>query len=336
MTRATEPAEEAALPAQEPGHAGRGAAAPAAQGALDGGWVTARPTKLREVGGRIVRFPLLLREHADLVTTSVRRELEIRFRGTVLGWFWPLVQPLFLFAVYYFIFTKLLSFKIPDLPPGQEAAMGVYMFVGIMGWSAISESLTRGTGVIVDNGNLIKKLSFPSEILPLNVSLVGTITMLFALVVFVLATLLTPIWTAPGPELAWAPVLVLVQTVFAYGLVLLTSTLQVFLRDTIQLVGILTTVWMFATPIFWVPEMLPGVEPYLPMIQANPVYHLVMAWRAVLMGDLVVQTPAGPLHAIDTAAIPGHIAVFALWAAGAFVVGYTVFVLSQRRFADEV
>ncbi len=321
MTRRTDAGPEALLPS------------PAGE---DGGWVTARPARLVEVAQRLLRFPGLLREHVDLVTTSVRRELEIRFRGTVLGWIWPLVHPLFLFAVYYFIFTKLLAFKIPDLPPGQEAALGVYMFVGIMAWAAISESLTRGTGVIVDNGNLIKKLSFPCEILPLNVALVSLVTLLFALVVFVLATLVTPIWPAPGVELLWVPLLLLLETVFVYGLVLLTSTLQVFLRDTLQLVGILTTVWMFATPLFWVPELLRGADPYLPLIHANPVHHLVAAWRGALMGELVVPGPSGPLRLIDPAAIPGHVAVFALWAVAAFVVGYALFVLSQRRFADEV
>lgn len=321
MTRRTEPAGPDAL-------------VPSA--GADEGWVTARPPRLVEVAQRLALFPALLREHVDLVTTSVRRELEIRFRGTVLGWVWPLVHPLFLFAVYYFIFTKLLAFKIPALPPGQEAALGVYMFVGIMAWAAISEALTRGTGVIVDNGNLIKKLAFPTEMLPLNVALVGSITLLFALVVFVLATLLTPIWPAPGVEIAWVPLLLLLQTVFAYGLILLTSTLQVFLRDTLQLVGILATVWMFATPLFWVPELLTGADAYLPLIRANPAYHLVTAWRAALMGELVVQGPSGPIHLIDPAEIPGHVATFALWAVCAFVLGYTVFVLSQRRFADEV
>lgn len=308
----------------------------------EGEWVTARPTRLVEVFGRLVRFPVLIVEHKDLVLTSVKRELEVRFRGTVLGWLWPLVHPLFLFAVYYFIFTKLLSFKIPNVPPGREAALGIYMFVGIMAWAAISEALTQGTSVILDNGNLIKKLAFPSEILPLNTTLVGVITFVFAVAMFVVATVATPVWPAPGKELLWVPLLLLVQAVFTCGLVLLTSTLQVFLRDTQQFIGIIVTVWMFATPLFWVPEVMgASVQPYLPFIRLNPVYSLVMAWRGVLMGDLVVPVPdaAGVLvdtPVVETGAIAGHIVVFSLWAVAVFVLGYTVFVLSQRRFADEV
>src|SRR5262245_25355846 len=93
-----------------------------------GEWVTARPTRAAEVLQRLVRFPLLLGEHRDLVTTSLRRDLEARFRGTVLSWAWPFLQPLFLFAVYYFIFTELLQQRMPDLPEEHRAGMGVYMF----------------------------------------------------------------------------------------------------------------------------------------------------------------------------------------------------------------
>ncbi len=311
----------------------------AADPGADAGWVTARPPRALEVLARVVSFPALLARHKDLVTSGVRRDLQARFQGTLLSWAWPLVHPLFLFAVYYFIFTELLQHRMPELREEQKAAMGVYMFCGILAWAAFADSLGRGTTVIVDNGNLIKKLAFPSELLPLNVVLVSLTTLLFAIVVLLLGCLLTPIWPAPGRSLVWVPALVLLQGVFTYGLVLLTSTLQVFLRDTSQLTGILTTVWMFATPIFWVPEaMRAGVREYMPLIRANPIYHLVQAWRGVLMGDVSIPGSAeiagGAVS--SSAAVPGHLAVFALWALGAYVVGYAFFVFSQRRFADEV
>jgi ABC-type polysaccharide/polyol phosphate export permease len=299
------------------------------------GWVSARPPRPMEIVQRVVTFPRLALEHGDLIWTSVRRELEARFKGTLLGWFWPLVHPLFLFAVYYFIFTKLLALKMPALPAGQEAAMGVYMFSGIIVWTAFSESIMRGCNVIVENGNLIKKLAFPSEILPLNVVLVNVVTMLFAVGIFVLGCAATPIWAMPGPALAWAPLLLLLQLVFTYGLVLLLSTLQVFLRDTMQVMGVLVTIWMFVTPLFWVPEIIPGVQRFMPLIEANPMHHLVAAWRGALMGELVIPTDP-PAAVVSTAAIPHATAVFAAWAVGTFLVGYGFFVLSQRKFADEV
>ena len=90
--------------------------------------------------------------------------------------------------------------------------------------------------------------------------------------------------TAPGWLLLWAPVLIFLQILFTYGVVLFLSTMQVFLRDTAQVTSIVATVWMFLTPLFWVPEAIPEVGKYMPLIEANPFHHLVYAWREILMG----------------------------------------------------
>ena len=311
---------------------------------VPGAWVTARPPKVLEILQRTVSLPWRMWVHRDLITTSVKRDLEARFQGTMLGWAWPLVHPMFLFVVYYFIFTKLLAFKIPNLPPGKESALGIYMFCGIMSYATISEGVIRGANAFIENGNLIKKLAFPAEVLPLNISLVGTVTHCFALVVFVLGCLLTPIWTPPTWAVLWVPAILAAQLVFIYGLSLLLSTMQVFLRDTVQIVGIVMTVWMFITPIFWVPELMgESIQPYLGVIHANPLYDLVEAWRGALMGDLIVDkfvgaggNMVGPYRPVSTATIGAHLANFCRWALGVYVVGYAFFTLSERRFADEV
>ena len=294
------------------------------------GWVTAQAPKAVEIARRIAGFGGLCVAHRDLIRTSVRRELQARFTGTALGWLWPLLQPLLLFLVYYFIFTKLLGFKFKDnLPPGQESAFGIFMFVGVVIWGAFAESVTRGCGAIVENGNLIKKLAFPSEVLPLNVVLVSLVTMLFAVAMFIVGTLVTPIWMPPGPMLAWIPVLVLIQGLFMLGFALLISALQVFLRDTMQVMTVVTTVWMFLTPIFWTPELVgEPIEPYLWAVEANPFFHLVYAWRVVLMSS---QPELAFQHDFGTSVL-----TFSAWAVGVFIVGYAFFILCQRRFADEV
>lgn len=301
-------------------------------------WVTARPTRPGEILRRLVSFPVLVARHRDLVSTSLRRELAARFHGTLLSWAWPFVQPLLLFAVYYFIFTELLGVKIPNLPDEYKAAMGVYMFVGMVPWSVLGETMSAGTRVIVDNGNLIKKLAFPAELLPFNVVLASMTTMLCGIAMFVLAACVSPIWPAPGWGLLWVPAIFAVQLLFVYGLVLFLSTLHVSLRDTIQVVTVWSTIWMFLTPVFWVPEIMgDGLKPYLPMLEANPALHMVQAWRGALMGDVPVALPTGEIvHPVSTAAVGPHLFTFALWAVGAYVVGYSTFVLSQRRFADEV
>jgi lipopolysaccharide transport system permease protein len=248
----------------------------------------------------------------------------------VLGRLWPLVSPLVLFAVYFVIFTQVFGFKLGDLPESQRAAMGVFMFLGAVVWSSFAESLSRSTTVLVDNGTLIKKLAFPAEILPLNVVLSSAVTSGVALAAFVVITLVTPLWRAPGIELAWAPAILLFQLVFTYGLALFVSALNVFLRDTQAALGVVLTVWMFATPVFWIPvkEALPSIEPWLPWIERNPLFSLVQAWRGALMSS----EPALVFHR----SIGAELLAFAPWAAGSVVVGGLFFALVKRRFADEV
>lgn len=353
-----------------------------------GEWTTSQPPALTEVLGRVFSFPRTVARHRDLIYSSTKRELATRFQGTLLGFLWPLVHPLFIFAVYYFIFTKLLSFKMPALPPGQESAMGVYMFIGVLVWAAFAESIGMGCNVIVDNGNLIKKLAFPSEILPLNIVLVNIVTMLFGVAMYLVGTAATPVWAFPSSLLAWVPLLLFLQILFTYGLTLILSTLQVFLRDTAQVVAIAVTVWMFLTPLFWVPEAIPQIVDYVPWIQMNPMNHLVFAWREVLMnvsgvlstvqssvnGDTIwranealrdagiaeskllsfenpsteaiarvnqklVEIGAPELHVTQlnlTHDLAHSVGVFSIWAVAVFVIGYSFFIMAQRRFADEV
>ena len=309
---------------------------PPGGGPADGGWITARPPRLVEVVRRVLAFPALCYEHRDLIRTSVRRELQARFTGTALGWLWPVVHPVLLFAVYYFIFSALLNFKFGDaLPAGQEAAFGIFMFVGVLSWTAFAESLTRGCTSIVENGNLIKKLAFPSEVLPLNVTLVSLVTMLMGLGMFLVVVLVTPVWLPPDRMVLWVPVLLLLQGLFTLGLAFFVAALQVFLRDTAQIVTVVTTVWMFLTPIFWHPVLIPAgedgvrsIDQYMWAVELNPMYHLVYAWRVCLMSS-------EPALAF-TQSFGASVATFGAWALGAFVVGYAFFVLCQRRFADEV
>jgi lipopolysaccharide transport system permease protein len=230
--------------------------------------------------------------------------------------------------------------KFGELPEQFEAAMGVYMFVGVLVWTAIAESLSRCTSVIVENGNLIKKVAFPSEVLPLNQVLVALVTMLFGIAVFVAATLVTQIWIPPRPRaLLWVFALLPLQALFTYGLGLAFATLQVYLRDTVHVVTVGLTVWMFATPIFWAPQIVTdsSLGGFAWLVDLNPVYHIVYAWRSVLMSRQPdALTIAGERREFYATPIEDSVLVFAAWALGSFLLGYGFFLLARRRFADEI
>src|SRR5688572_27899368 len=119
-------------------------------------WVSARPTAWGEVLQPVVRIRWSVSKHWALVRTNRKRDIAARFQGTLFGWAWPVFRPLILFGIYFFIFTELIPQKLGELPEEMKAGMGVYMFSAMLAWSALSESLSRGTTVIVDNGNLIK------------------------------------------------------------------------------------------------------------------------------------------------------------------------------------
>lgn len=293
-------------------------------------WVEADAPRLSAALAQVVSLAPRLWRARDLVAAGVRRDLAARLSGTALGFFWPLAAPALYFAVYYVIFAQLFGVELRGLPAGQGAAVGVYMFLGAALWSGFAEALSRATSSLVDHGSLIKKLAFPSEVLPLVVVLSSAITTLLAVLVFVLACLATPVWRAPGIAILWAPVLFALQIAFTYGLALFASALCVSLRDTKEALTVLLTVLMFATPVFWIPlrELVPGLDAWLPWIEANPLQHLLYAWRAALMG--------GEPAAVFARPIASSVLVLVPWALGALAAGGLFFELHKRRFPDEV
>ncbi len=275
-------------------------------------------------------YPGLVWRHRDLVLASLGRELRARFRGSALGIGWVLLQPLLLFGVYALLFTRILGVRMVPSAEAPGTAMGVYMFTGTLIWSSFAEAIGRSTSCILDNRNLVQKLCFPSELLSFNIACSSLVTTLAGLFAFCLLAAFTPVWPAPGWLLLWVPVLLVLQVIFTTGLGLLLAASHVYLRDTGPVVTALLTMWMFATPIFWVPlpEVLPGIESFLPLVEANPAHHLIHAWRWVLMSETPREVFTGDfLHSVG---------VLAVWALGVGLVGSMAFGRVKRHLADEV
>jgi len=294
------------------------------------GWIEADAPLLPRALRRSLGLVPNLLAHRALWLAGARREIGARLAGTLLGRLWPLVQPLMLFAVYYTVFARVfgMDFKRPTGQGG--AAMGVYLFVGVAVWTAFAEGLSRGTLAFTERGELIKRVAFPAEVLPLQTILAQQTLMLIGLGGFVLLTFTTSLWPAPGARLLLLPVLFVLQALFTLGLALATATLHALLRDTLHVVAMLTTLWMFATPIFWIPsaEVLPGVAPFLPWLEWNPMHAFLGCWRQVLMGE----TPAEAY----TATLGTSLARASAWTALALAAGSFLFALGERRLPDEI
>jgi ABC-type polysaccharide/polyol phosphate export permease len=273
----------------------------------------------------IVRYPSVLSRHRWLIANFFRRELLGRFRGSALGIFWVLVQPLFQFAVYYLVFGMLFgNWKTGQLP---DPTFAIYLFSGIIAFNALLEGTTRSCSVVLENGNLVKKVAFPSELLPVPVILVGLMVYLVAAVVCVTAGMAFGV-IRPGFLLLALPLVLMVQMLLTLGIGLLLATCQVFARDTGHLWGILGMAWFFLSPIFWFPSLIREKLGDLAVVFTyNPAYPLLQCHRLAFG----IRDDSGILGSFWP-----QLGVAALWAVSFLVLGYSVFMSRRHKFADLV
>jgi ABC-type polysaccharide/polyol phosphate export permease len=224
---------------------------------------------------------LLLRNLAQLVryrgliVSLVSRELKARYRGSVLGFLWSFINPLLLLSIYTFVFTVILPNQNQIAQP-----FALFMFCGILPWNWFSSSLLESSGSLVSGGNLIKKVLFPAEILPLVNVLANMVHFLLGLVILVVFVIAYQHW--PDREgLVWFPVVVLVQLIFTSALALFFAALTVHFRDIRDLLSNLLMFWFFATPIIY-PWQDPNVIRFHRLFDLNPFTHLAVTYQEIL------------------------------------------------------
>jgi len=269
---------------------------------------------LHALGG-VVATPfrmLVIRRH--VIATLTRRDLRGRYASSVLGLSWAVIQPLALLLLFTFVFSVVLRIRLGW--SSSAYLFAAYVFCGMLPWIALQEGLTRSSSVILENVPLIKKVIFPSEILPVSVVVSALVLEMIGLSVFVL--LLSLFHRVPTPALLVLPVIIGFQLMFTLGIGWVLASLTVFLRDVTQLLGLGMTFWMFITPIFYPPEMVPPGFAFLLLV--NPMWYVVSAYRRVLL--------EGALPDLS------QFAVFAGIAFVVFVAGGWFFRRSSPAFAD--
>ena len=257
-----------------------------------------------------------LARYRGLIQSLVARELKARYRGSVLGFFWSFINPLLLLLVYTFVFKHLMVARFEGLPHYE-----LFLFCGILPWTWFSTSLLESCGVLISGGNLIKKVLFPAEILPIVTVLANMIHFFFGLPILIAFLLY---FDAPitALELFWFPVAVFVQLLFTLGCALTLSALTVHFRDIRDILGHLLTIWFFATPViypYW--EMKELWQKIL--LNVNPMSHLIITYQETLY----FEGPVG--HGKWLLALGAASAAF-------FLFGYFVFDRLRDTFAEEV
>lgn len=218
-----------------------------------------------------------LPRYRGLIQSLVARELKARYRGSVLGFFWSFINPLTLLLIYTFVFKYVMPAAVQGV-----TNYPLFMFCGLLPWTWFASSLVESSGVLISGGNLIKKVLFPAEILPIVTVTANMIHFFLALPILVVFLLY---YDAPltASELVWFPVVVAVQYLFTLACALLLSALTVHFRDIRDILSNILTLWFFATPIIYSYLHLPeSAKPFMKYMNLNPFVHLAISYQEIL------------------------------------------------------
>jgi homopolymeric O-antigen transport system permease protein len=221
--------------------------------------------------------------YRGLIQSLVARELKARYRGSALGFVWSFVNPLLLLLIYTYVFTAVMPNQTEGVQP-----YALFMFCGILPWTWFSSSLSESANSLIAGGNLIKKVLFPAEVLPI-VSVLTNMVHFFLGLPILIAFLIVYQHYPRSENLLWFPVVVIVQLVFTVALALILSALSVLFRDIKDILANLLTLWFFATPIIY-PWFQPSVQKFHTFFDINPFTHLAVTYQEVLFFN---QGPVG-------------------------------------------
>ena len=213
--------------------------------------------------------------YRGLIYSLVARELKARYRGSVLGFFWSFINPLLLLAIYSFIFTTIMPNRAEGLQP-----YALFLLCGILPWNWFATSLNEAAGSLIAGGNLIKKVLFPAEVLPIVTVLANMVHFFLALPIVMIVLLGYRHWPDAG-GLVWFPVVVAVQLVFTTGWALALAALTVHFRDIRDILTNILMLWFFSTPIIYFYNQQ-EVQPFKWLFNLNPFTHLAISYQEIL------------------------------------------------------
>jgi lipopolysaccharide transport system permease protein len=252
----------------------------------------------------------------ELIRSLARRDLVARYKGSVLGIVWAIVTPVITIAIFTFIFAGIFGARFGAR--GTPLDYALYLFCGLLPWTAFQETVQNASTTIVNHSNLVKRVVFPLETLPVAQALAAMGNQMFGTMALVLATLI--ISRELHPTMFWLPVLLVPQLLATLGAAWLVASLGVFLRDIAQGIMLLLMAWMYLTPIIYPESIVP--ERYRPFINANPFTALVRSYRRIFLEGVAPDWRS--------------LAYFTACALVLFVFGYWWFAKSRRNFADVI
>jgi ABC-type polysaccharide/polyol phosphate export permease len=251
-------------------------------------------------------------EYREFLVNLVKRDLKVRYRNSILGFIWSLLNPLLMMVVFSIVFSVLSAgAPVQNYP--------IFILVALLPWNFTSASVSGAVNAIVGNGHLIKRVYFPREILPASLVISNLINLLLALPVLFLLKLV--LGSAFSEYVLLLPLVLLLQTIFLLGVALLLSSVNVYFRDTEVIVDVFILAWFFLSPVVYNMEQLaPDFAQFLYWV--NPMASLLSSYRLILYNN----APPDVLFMLRTT----------VTCLATFVIGYLVFRRLAPNFGEEV
>ena len=250
-------------------------------------------------------------EYRDMILSLAHRELRGKYEKSVLGFLWSFLSPMFQILIYNIVFTQVFHNSMPNFY--------IYLMTGILPWTFFSDSLGQGTGAIVYNAEMVKKIYFPREVLVISEVSAKLVNMLLSFIVMAFFLLFSGVGFSV--HIILLPVIVLIEYVFALGCAFLVAAVTVYLRDMEYVIGVILMAWIWATPIMYDLEIVTDAV-LKRLLYLNPMTSIICCYHFILYNHIWPR-------AWDLA-VPATASLVVL------IVGYCVFGKLNRRFVEEL
>lgn len=249
--------------------------------------------------------------YREMVFSLVRKDLRGRYKGSVLGFMWTFINPLLQLCVYTLVFSFILKSNIEKYY--------LFLFVALIPWIFFSAALTGGSTSVLNQKDMVKKIYFPREVLPIAYVTSCFVNMLYCFIV-VFAVVLVAGVKFSFVALIYLPIIMVIEYILCLGIAFISSAITVFFRDLEHILGIVAMAWMYLTPVMYSIEIIP--EKYQRLFSLNPMTPIIRGYRDILYYGQVPH-----IRTFISATILG---MFIL------IVGYFVFGLMKKRFVEEM
>lgn len=249
--------------------------------------------------------------YRSMIESLVRRELRGKYAASFLGFLWTFMNPLLQLIVYTIVFTVIFHNSIERYY--------LYLFIGLVPWMYFSSVFTEGANCVVHQSSLVKRIYFPRMVLPIAFSTSRFINMLLVFIVIFLVIIVTG-WEIDLVALLFLPIVFAVEYLLVTGIAMFVSCLTVYFRDLAYILGVISTLWMYATPLFYSPDIIP--EAYRMYYNLNPMVSIITAYR-----DILYDRHIPALETLILATVLGLLVL---------TIGALLFTILNRRFAEEL